>query len=45
MSNKIFIDKKTDFIRYYKNELFELEYGCWVLNKKVWLLGIIQHLN
>ena len=34
MSNKIVIDKKKiDFIRYYKNELFELEHGCWVLNK------------
>ena len=29
MSNK----KKEDFITFYKNELFELEYGCWVLNK------------
>ena len=27
------IKKKIDFIRYYKNELFELENGCWVLNK------------
>lgn len=25
--------KKEDFITFYKNELFELEYGCWVLNK------------
>ena len=34
MSNKIVIDKKKeDFITYYKNELFELEHGSWVLDK------------
>ena len=34
MSNKVTINKKKeDFIRSYKNELFELEHGCWVLNK------------
>ena len=34
MSNKIVINKKKEsFIRIYKNELFELNEGCWILNK------------
>lgn len=34
MSNKIVINKKReDFIKMYKNELFELNEGCWILNK------------
>lgn len=34
MSNKIVIDKKKEYFKnYYKNLLFELENGCWILNK------------
>ena len=31
--NLVTNNKKEDYINYYKNELFELEYGCWTLNK------------
>jgi len=33
MSNIIFSSKREEFIEYYKNKLFELDEGCWVLNK------------